>query len=179
MIAALKYKNNILEEFYLDEDDITIKRKKDDTVKGKFKKDDIVIPYSLIGNTGYNYKGIHIPGKRTSISLPWILTVLRGIEFQEKNVIDHIDGNITNNNRINLRITTQEMNCKNRSKRCDNTTGYTGLSYHKPTNRYVVRRTIEGKRLWRSHKTFEGALEIWKEVEKLGLKDGYTKRHGR
>ncbi len=179
MLAALKYKNTILEEFYLDEDDITIKRKKDDAVKGKFKKDEIVKPYQLTGNNGYDYRGIWIPGKNTTISLPWILLVLRGINFKDGNVIDHKDGDITNNHKSNLRVTTQEINCKNRKMRYDNTSGYTGLSFHKPTGRWAVRRTIKGKRIWKSHLTKEGAIEIWKEVEKLGLKDGYTKRHGK
>jgi hypothetical protein len=178
MLAALKYKQNILDNFYLDEDDITIKRKVDDIVKGKFKKDDVVIPYTLRGNRGHDYKGIHIPGCKTTISLPWVLSILREIDFEDGCVIDHIDGDITNNSRDNIRITTQEMNCKNRKKRYDNTSGYTGLSFHKPTGRWAVRRTIKGKRLWRSHKTFDGAVRIWKEMEKLGLQDGYTERHG-
>ena len=180
MLAALKYKQNILDSFYLDDDDITIKRMNDDIRNGRFKKNDIVTSYTLRGEKGNDYRGIHIPGLNSgvSISLPWVLTVLRNIEFNDKNIIDHKDGDITNNTRINLRVTTQEMNCKNRTKRSDNTTGYTGLSFHKPTGRYSVRRTINGKRLWRSHKTLEGAIEIWKEVEKLGLTDGYTKRHG-
>ncbi len=179
MLAALKYKSIILESFYLDVDDITIKRKNDDLVKGKFKKDEVVFPYALIGNNGYDYKGIWIPGGNTTISLPWILIVLRKIEFKDKDVIDHIDGDITNNDRTNLRVTTQETNCRNRKMRKDNTTGYTGLNYHKAGKCYVIRRTIDGKRLRRSHKTFEGAIEIWKEIEKLGLQDGYTERHGK
>ncbi len=178
MLAALKYKQTILENFYLDEDDITIKRLRNDTVKGKFKKDEIVKPYQLIGNNGYDYRGIWIPGKNTTISLPWILLVLREVNFEDGEVIDHKDGDITNNLRNNLRTTTQQMNCRNRKKHKNNTSGYTGLSFHKPTGRYAVRRTVNGKRIWRSHKTLEGAIEIWKEVEKLGLKDGYTERHG-
>lgn len=179
MLAALKYKKEVLDNFYLDNDDITIRRNKDDVLKGKFKKNDIVSGYTLVGNSGYDYRGIHIPGLRTSISVPWILVVLRKINFDDKNVIDHIDGDITNNHRDNLRVTTQSLNCRNRKRHSNNTTGYTGLSFHKPTGRYAVRRTINGKRLWRSHKTLEGAIEIWKEVEKLGLQHGYTKRHGR
>ena len=42
MLAALKYRQNILDNFYLDDDDITIRRKKDDAIKGKFKKHDCV-----------------------------------------------------------------------------------------------------------------------------------------
>ena len=178
MLTALKYKNDILEWFYLDDDDITIRRAKDDNLKGKFKKDDIVIPFPLKGNKGYDYKGIWIPRIGKNILLPWALMVLRGIEIEDGMVIDHIDGDRTNNSRDNLRLVSQSENCRNRIMRKDNTTGYTGLSFHKPSGRYVVRRTIKGKRIWKSHKTLEGAIEIWKEVEKLGYTDGYTKRHG-
>ncbi len=178
MLAALKYKNEILKWFYLDDDDITIRRSKNDDLKGKFKKDDIVIPYSLKGNKGLDYKGVWIPRIGTTINLPWVLTVLRGVEFEDKMVIDHVDGNTMNNKRENIRIVTQSENCRNRTKHKNNTSGYTGLSFHKPTGRWIVRRTINGKRIWKSHKTKEGAIEIWKKVEKLGHSDGYTKRHG-
>ncbi len=178
MLAALKYKNEILDWFYLDGDDITIRRTKDDDLKGKFKKDEIVIPYKFIGNKGFDYKGVWIPRVGTTIALPWVLSILRCIEFKDKMVIDHINGNRMDNSRNNIRIVTQAENCKNRTKHKNNTSGYTGLSFHKPTGRWVVRRTVNGKRIWKSSTTKEGAIEIWKQVEKLGHKDGYTKRHG-
>ncbi len=180
MLAALKYKQNILDNFYLDVDDITIKRKKDHTRYGRSRKGEEAKSYTLRGEKKNDYRAICIPGAGSSpsISVPWILTVLRGIPFDNKSVLDHIDGNIANNMRDNLRVTTQELNCKNRKIRSDNTSGYTGLTFHKPTSRWVVRRTIRGKRIWKSDKTLEGAIEIWKQVEKDSWKDGYTKRHG-
>ena len=182
MLAALKYKQNILDNFYLDNDDITIRRKNDDTRYGKSRKGQKVKSYILRGEKGYDYRAICIPktGESPSISVPWVLTILRGIDFEDGNVIDHIDGDITNNKRNNLRVITQSMNCRNTKKRSDNTSGYTGLSFHKPTKRWVVRRTMNGKRIWKSRKTFEEALDVWKEIDKISKElHGYTDRHGK
>ena len=177
MLAALKFKNNILESFYLDKDDLTIRRKTDDLVKGKFKKNEVVVPYTLQGNNGFDYRGVWVPGSGTTISLPWVLTVLRGVDFSDGMVVDHRDGDITNNLRTNLRVITQQENSKNRKVRHDSTTGITGINFHKPSGKYTVRRTINGKRTSRSHETLEGAIEILKSLEAESLADGYTKRH--
>jgi len=179
MLAALKYRQDILDSFYLDEDDITIRRTRGDKVKGKFKKDEVVTSYIFKGNRGKAYHGIWIPGVGTTIGTHWIVTVLRGITIPEGSVIDHLNGDRLDNSRSNLKVTTQSMNCRNRGKHKNNTSGYTGISFHKPTGRFVVRRTINGKRIWKSHKTLEGAIEILKEVERLGREDGYTERHGK
>lgn len=89
-----------------------------------------------------------------------------------------MDGDILNNSRSNIIVTTQGLNCRNKAKYKNNTTGYTGITFRKDSGKYVIRRTINGKRVFRSHKTLEGAVEILRELEKLGLEDGYTKRHG-
>jgi len=178
MLTAIKYKKEILENFYLDEDDITIRRKRDDDVKGKFKKHDIVKPYSYKNHAGMDYKGVHIPGTRRTISLPWLYAVLRDMPIKDGSVIDHLDGDISNNSRENLRIVDQATNCKNRAKPKNNTSGYTGLSFHKPSGRWVARKAINGKRVWRSSKNFDEALKMLKELEYESLQCGYTKRHG-
>ena len=178
MLPAIKYKNRILEEFYLDRDDITIRRKKDG-YHNRFKKHDIIIPFMYKGAKGYDYKGVHIPRTRSTISLPWLLTILRGITFDSNQTIDHKDGNTHNNSRSNIRIVSQEINTKNRKKRSDNTSGYTGLHYSNQAKRYIVRKSIKGKRLYKSSKTLDGALIYLKEFEKLALQDGYSSRHGK
>jgi hypothetical protein len=178
MINAFKYKDKILDNFYLDDDDITIRRKKNAS-NYKYKKDDIVNPYTLKGSNGIDYKGIWVPGTRTTVSLPWILTVLRGIDFNEKSVIDHIDGNVSNNSRSNLRVTTQSINCKNKKMRYDNKTGYTGISYNKSTNRYYIRKTINGKRFFKSTKTLNEAIEVLDSMKDILSNDGYSERHGK
>ena len=177
MLTALKYKEILLKEFYLDTDDTTIRRK-NDGYHGRFKKHDKVIPFILKGNKEMDYKGIHIPRTRTSVSLPWLLTVLRGIPFKAKQVIDHIDGDFTNNARSNIRVVSQQINAKNRKKHSNNTSGYTGINWNEKAKLYYVRRSINGKRTYKSSKTLEEAVIILDDLKKLGLKDGYSERHG-
>ncbi len=176
MLTALVHKQKLLEEFYLDDDDMTIRRNKNG-YHGRFEKHDKVVPFCFVGGNGYDYSGIHIPRTRTSVSLPWLLTVLRGVEFSEKSVLDHKDGDIANNVRSNIRVVTQQINCKNRKLRNDSTTGYTGVNWNENAELFYVRRVIGGKRLYRSSKTLEGALVHLEELKQLGLKDGYTARH--
>ena len=178
MLTALKYKDVIKENFYLDKDDITVRRKKDG-YHGRYKKHDIVEPYTLKGNNGYDYKGVHIPRTRTSISFPWLLTILRGIDFKDGDVIDHVDGDISNNKRDNLRLVSQRINSHNRKKNKNNTSGYTGIHYNKKARLYMVRRAIHGKRVYKSSKTIDGAIKLLNELTELGKMDGYTDRHGK
>jgi len=178
MLTALKYKDKLLEEFYLDSDDITIRRKKDGYYN-RFKEHSVVKPFILKGEKGHDYKGIHIPKTRATISLPWLLTILRGIPFTDKQVVDHLDGDITNNSRSNIRVTTQKSNSKNRKKHSNNTSGYTGISWNDKAKLYYVRRTINGKRMYKSSKTLEEAIIHLDELTQLGLIDGYTARHGK
>ncbi len=45
--------------------------------------------------------------------------------------IDHIDGNKPNNRVENLRLATSAENSQNVGKRCNNTSGFTGICWHK------------------------------------------------
>jgi len=169
MLSVLKYKERILEEFYLDEDDETIRRRKDGYY-GRFKKHDPVVPFIFSSGRGIDYLGVHIPRTRTTIAVHWVLTLLRGIEIEDGSVIDHIDGNPQNNRRENLRVTTQKHNCRNRKLRKDNKTGYPGISYR--DNLYIVRRQIAGKRRYASAKTLDDAVKIWHQFNDEARKCG-------
>ena len=169
MLKILEHADKIKDEFYLDDDDITIRRKKDGYY-GRFKKHDIVVPYKFKSSRGFEYEGIHIPRTRTTIAVHWILTLLRGIKIKDGSVIDHIDGNTKNNSRENLRVTTQSINCRNRKLRCDNKTGYAGITLR--NNTYLVRRQINGERKHARTKSFDRAIEIWNEFNELAKKHG-------
>lgn len=63
-----------------------------------------------------------------------------------KGVIDHINGNRTDNRLCNLRDVTQVENMLNvHMPRCDNTTGYRGVSLHKQSGRFSARLKAGGK----------------------------------
>lgn len=58
---------------------------------------------------------------------------------------DHKDRNPLNNRRSNLRTATPSENMRNHSKRKDNTSGFTGITYDKRRDTWTVRISIDGK----------------------------------
>jgi len=61
--------------------------------------------------------------------------------------VDHIDGDGLNNQRSNLRVCTKKENSRNQKKHKNNTTGYKGVTWHKLSQKYNVKISIDGKRL--------------------------------
>lgn len=49
-----------------------------------------------------------------------------------KKQVDHMDGNKLNNRRSNLRLVSQSQNIQNTPPRCNNTSGYVGVSRNGP-----------------------------------------------
>ena len=74
---------------------------------------------------------------------------LVGMAFLEnpdnKPMIDHIDENKSNNNVKNLRWATSKDNLVNQGKPKTNTSGYKGVSFNKPSNKYIAFIRINGK----------------------------------
>ena len=62
-----------------------------------------------------------------------------------KRFIDHIDGNKTNNCIFNLRYATQQENNFNQKLRCDNTSGYKGVLWHKKREKWVAQIYLKTK----------------------------------
>ncbi|MCQ4648928.1 HNH endonuclease [Blautia marasmi] len=61
--------------------------------------------------------------------------------------VDHIDGDPLNNVRSNLRICRKQQNEFNQKIRCDNTSGYKGVSLIKKTGKYRAYINKDGKRI--------------------------------
>jgi len=61
-------------------------------------------------------------------------------------VIDHIDGNPSNNKIENLRSATQQENCYNSALRTNNTSGFKGVNWHKLRSKWKVEIRINGKK---------------------------------
>lgn len=79
--------------------------------------------------------------------------------------IDHHDGNGLNNQRVNLRKSTNTQNCYNASKRKDNTSSVKGASWHKREKMWRADITINGKRMWLGYfNTKEEAAEVYKQA---------------
>lgn len=61
-------------------------------------------------------------------------------------VVDHINGNILDNRRCNLRICTQKENIKNQKIRRNNTSGYKGVHFNKKLKKWCARYSLNNKR---------------------------------
>lgn len=62
-------------------------------------------------------------------------------------VVDHINGNRSNNCRVNLRICTHSENNRNHGKRIDSSSPYKGIFYDKRTCRWGAKCQYKGERL--------------------------------
>ncbi len=173
MHSVHKYERIFFEEFYLDTDDITLRRKKDGYL-GRFKQHDIAKIFTDKGG----YYRIQIPQNiRSTISIAALLCLLRGFTIPENHEVDHINGNRLDNRRENLRIVSRFLNNRNRCKRSDNTSGITGLHWSEYHQHFVIRRTINGKRISRNRKTLDAAKLVLQEL--CTMDNTYTKRHGK
>jgi hypothetical protein len=83
-------------------------------------------------------------------------------------VVDHADGNPLNNCRHNLRLTTQAMNNKNATKRRDaKTSKYKGVSFSRPTGKWVAQIQVNQKRTGLGYyKTEIEAARVYDEAAK-------------
>lgn len=171
-----QYKEQLLEWFYYNEEDGTVRRAKDG-YRGRYKKDDVVIPFILCS---HGYGGVHIPRTRATVPYHHLILTLRGLEIPDDKVTDHIDGNTNNNDISNIRITTQQINCKNKKRRNDSTTGITGITKSTDCSSYIVRKQIAGKRVYLgSRPTVEEAKKLLDSYKDIIRADGYTERHGK
>lgn len=175
MLTVNKHKDTLLREFYLDSDDMTIRRATNG-YKGRWKQHDVVTGYKLCT---YGYVGIHIPKTRISINASHLISLLRGIDIPEGCILDHKDGDTMNNARDNLRIVTQNINCKNAKPRPNNSTGHSGITKDKD-GKFIVRLYIQGERKYLGYtKTLEEAIKIRDSFAKERELDGYTLRHNK
>jgi hypothetical protein len=105
---------------------------------------------------GYIQIAIYVGGRTVSIyahRLAWLYVYGAWPEQH----VDHIDRDKTNNRIANLRAATVAENARNRRKRSDNKTGFTGVAFRANRNKWEGRITLNGKTVWRH--TFDTAIE--------------------
>lgn len=166
-----KHKTILLKEFYID--DAGTVRRSLDGYQNRFLKND---PATFFEGTD-SYLFIQVPKQRTTIKKSHLVLLLSGVVIPDDQDVDHFDGNKQNDHPSNLRVVTRRVNSCNRKQRSDNTSGHTGIRWSDYHQHYVIRRTVNGKRLSRNRKTLIEASRVLEELTKQD--SDYTARHGK
>ena len=88
-----------------------------------------------------------------------------------KLVVDHINGDTSDNRRCNLRITTQKQNARNVRPSKNNIANYPGVD-RRPSGKYRARITVNRKEiLLGTFDTLEKAIQVRKEAENKYFED--------
>lgn len=74
------------------------------------------------------------PAKKQQKDLSWIILGIDSIE--NGMIVDHVDGNPSNNTRENLRYCSQSENTLNKNFTSNNTSGFIGVSFQKSKGRF-------------------------------------------
>lgn len=111
--------------------------------------------------------------------LYWTHRVIWKMHYDaEPEIIDHINGDSSDNRIENLRNTDQSFNKRNARLPSNNTSGYIGVSFDKSRGKWMgYMKGADGKtiRLGR----FDTAAEAAAARERLNAKHGYGQNHGK
>lgn len=92
------------------------------------------------------------------------------------NCIDHINQDKTDNRICNLRDVTQSVNCRNKKRRSDNTSGVTGVSFCKKNKQWRAVFWVNGKHHCVGF--FDCKLEAELNLKSARAGAGFTVNHG-
>lgn len=95
---------------------------------------------------------------------------------EEPDIIDHINGETLDNRFENFREGNVGLNMKNRKLRCNNTSGYNGVSYVKSLDKWHSYITIDKTRINLGY--FDCKDEAFKNRLDAQLNTDFTDRHG-
>lgn len=101
-----------------------------------------------------------VNGKHTTIYMHRMIAERIGIKNP-----DHIDTDGLNNQRSNLREATRGQQQANRNRFKNNTSGYKGVSWHKKTQKWMVRISINKKHIFLGYfDDIKGAARAYNEA---------------
>ena len=104
--------------------------------------------------------------------------VLMGVQNDPEAIVDHINGDVTDNRKQNLRITTHQENCQNTTYHKGTEVKYPGVSRTPDLKKYRARIMVDGKEIYLGRfDNQEDAIEVRKKAEKKYFgKHSYHKR---
>ena len=80
--------------------------------------------------------------------------------------VDHINHDLTDNRKQNLRVVSRSKNAKNVKVKSNNTSGVPGVSFDKRTNKWAVRITVDYKDYYLGeYVDFNHAVKVRKDAE--------------
>lgn len=106
-----------------------------------------------------------------------ILARMLGRELLTTEEVDHINGNGLDNRRENLRLANRAQQNRNTRMKRNNTSGFKGVSYHKPNNRWCAYITVNSKTVYlgsfltpeEAHEAYcKKATEVYGEFANFG-----------
>lgn len=97
---------------------------------------------SINKKTGYKHRKIAIFGKRY-IEHRIIWLIMKGHPVPDE--IDHINQDATDNRWSNMRASNHSLNGRNSTKKSTNTSGITGVYWHKRAGKWLAYCTLDGK----------------------------------
>lgn len=91
--------------------------------------------------------------------------------------IDHINQIKTDNRISNLRDVSKSLNQRNSARKSNNTSGITGVTWHRQTGKWCAQANINGKHHHLG--LFEEITAAETAARKFRLANGFTETHGR
>lgn len=71
-----------------------------------------------------------------------------GLEYGDRRIVDHINGNQLDNRRSNLRVCTPAENMQNRRLNKNSTSGLKGVTWNRQCGKWHAQIRVNGKRLY-------------------------------
>jgi len=94
---------------------------------------------------GYLKVGLYKNGKRKTFGIHRIIAEIFVENPENKPEVDHIDRDTSNNRPDNLRWATRREQMHNQGMRSNNTSGVSGVIWHKATNKWQVQLRENGR----------------------------------